>query len=172
MRKPLTGPSSFDPKEWDKFFSGLSPDARRDAATRLCRAVVSEAELTCPAIEQVLDGLASGHPEAHVFEEVQALVDRLEAEYDALVGDDESKLACTEPPVEAAFTRARAGWTLKFALEGKLWDMAYEAWNVLNDQNQVRRLVGMAIAPDVGSKKRWSKWWQFWARGRPTSIGR
>jgi hypothetical protein len=160
----MQGPTTFVPREWSSFFAALSSPERCDAAGRLCRKAVAQAQLALPEIDQAIVALATGHPEQPLIDQVQAIVDRLEAEYEALVGDDEGKLSCTEPPIKAAFVKARAAWAVKFALEGKLKDMAYEAWFVLDDLNQVRRLVGMQPPPENPPEKRRGKWWQFWAK--------
>ena len=52
-------------------------------------------------------------------------------------------IRCVDPLIKDAFVRARAATALLNELEGDQEGMAYEAWFVLDDLDEVRRLVGM-----------------------------
>ena len=133
----------FEPREWEEYFGGLTPEQRRAASARLCRRVIGDAALPVEAIEQAIAALTDGQHGRALLEAVQAVAERSEGEYESLVGDDESKLGGSDPVVAAAFVRARAATALLCALQGVLCCMAYEGWFVLNDLDEVRRLVGM-----------------------------
>jgi hypothetical protein len=95
-------------------------------------------------VEEALTALELGRTDPDVARAIRSLVDRLEGEYESLVGDDEGKLACTDPVIHAAFVRARAATSLQNALEGDLSEMAYEAWFALDCHlDGIRGLVGM-----------------------------
>lgn len=134
---------SFLPREWDLYFGELMPEQRRAASVRLCLKVLAAASLDGEVIEQAIRALADGQTNQGLVAAVRAIVEQSEGEYDSLVGDDESKLSCADPVIADAFVRARAATALKCALEGDLPAMAYEAYFVLNDLDEVRRLVGI-----------------------------
>jgi hypothetical protein len=136
---------SFLPREWDAYFGGLPPEQRRAASMCLCRKVLAAVSLPGGAIELALAALADGRLDPDLLGTVESLVERTESEYESLVGDDEAKLSCGDPVVAAAFRRTRAATALQCALQGDLTGMAYEAWFVLNDLDEVRMRVGMPL---------------------------
>ena len=148
MKRASTDNRTFVPREWDAFFSTLSPDERRSAAIRVCRRVLAA---RCPAdalLREAVDSFARENVTAEQLSAVEAALERLESEYDRLVGDDEGKLLHHDPVIREIYEKARAGQAVAFALEGALADMAYEAWLAFdpNDLDEIRRLVGMLDA--------------------------
>jgi hypothetical protein len=138
------GDDSFLGSEWNEYFRTLTPGRRRAAALAVCHKALAAVSLHGEDVGQALAALELGSTEPDVVRAIGSLVDRLEGEYDSLVGDDEEKLACTDPVIRAAFDRARAATALKNALEGDLSEMVYEAWFALDCRlDAMRRLVGM-----------------------------
>jgi hypothetical protein len=138
------GDDTFVPREWNEYFRGLTPDRRRAAALAVCREVLAAASLHGEGVDRAITALEQGSMAPHVTQTIGSLVDRLEAEYESLVGGHESKLSCTDPMIAAAFLKARAATALRFALEGGLKEMAYEAYHVLDCHlDGIRNLVGM-----------------------------
>lgn len=143
-RKPVEREANtFVPREWNEHFRSLTPEERRVVAAGVCRKVLDTAALQDEDAEQALSSLVRGQVDSDVLRSIHSRVERLEAEYESLVDDDESRLSCSEPEIGAAFVRARAATALQYALEGDLGQMAYEAWFVLNDLDELRRLAGM-----------------------------
>jgi hypothetical protein len=136
---------SFLPLEWNEYFERLTEEQRRDACARLCRKVFAAVPLPGEPTERAIIALERGAVGPDLLELIRSVADQIEAEYDSLVGDDESNLSCTDPTVSDAFVRARAATALRCALEGDLAGMAYEAWFVLNDLDEIRKLVGMPV---------------------------
>jgi hypothetical protein len=134
---------AFVPRQWDEFFGGLAPDRRRAVASRVCREALAAASLNGEGVERARIALALGHVDSDLLQAIRSLVERLEGEYESLVGGDESKLSCADPVIDDAFVRARAATALRYALEGDLRRMVYEAWFVLDDLDEIRRLAGM-----------------------------
>jgi hypothetical protein len=134
---------TFVPQEWVKHFGSLAPEERRAVATSICRKVLDTVAIDGDDVERAITAIASGLVGSDVLRPIRSLVERFEGEYDSVVGDDESKLSCSDPEIATAFIRARAAMTLQCALEGDLGEMAYEAWFVLDDLGEVRRLTGM-----------------------------
>ena len=96
------------------------------------------------AVEQAIAALAHDQVSEDRLRSIESLVEHFEREYDALVGDDESKLSCTDPEIAAAYRRMAAAWALRCALKGDLNGLAYYAWPVLDDLAEIRRLVGIS----------------------------
>lgn len=142
---PSIGDNAFVPRNWDAFFSTLSPEERRAAAIRVCRAVLVARCTNDMPLREAVDSLERETVTAEQVSAVKAILERLESEYDRLVGDDEAKLAHDDPIIKQVFQNARAAQAVSFALEGALSDMAYEAWFALDadDLKEIRRLVGM-----------------------------
>jgi len=136
---------TFLSREWDDYFGGLTPEQRRAASARLCRKVLATVSLSGETIEQALTALADGQMDPDLLVAVGLIVERIEDEYQSLVGDDESMLQCADPVAADAFVRARAATALHCALQGDFRSMAYEAWFVLNDLDEVRRIAGMLL---------------------------
>jgi hypothetical protein len=136
------------PSEWIEYFEGLSSEDRRAASLRVCRKVFATVSLPGEEVERAMTALADGQIGPDLLPAIRSLVERIECEYDSLVGDDEGKLLCVDPPIKDAFVRARAATALLNALEGDQERMAYEAWFVLDDLDEVRRLVGMPTFPE------------------------
>ncbi len=134
---------TFVPREWDEHFRDLAPDRRRAAAWEVCRGVIAAASLRGGGVDRAITALEHGVVDPDIVREIGSLVDRFEGEYESLVGGDESKLTCTDPVVNAAFVRARAATALRCALEGNHERMAYEAWFVLDDLDEVRKFASM-----------------------------
>lgn len=135
----------FVPRDWNAFFSTLSPEERRSAAIRVCRAVLVA---RCPddaLLREAVNSLERETVTAEQISAVKAILQRLESEYDRLVGDDEARLLHRDPVIKDLYDKARAVQAVAFALEGALSDMAYEAWSALDpfDLDEIRRLVGM-----------------------------
>lgn len=145
MKRSSVSDNAFVPRDWNAFFSTLSPDGRRSAAIRVCRTVLGA---RCPEdaqLREAVDSLERETVKAEQISAVKASLEQLESEYERLVGDDEAKLAHDDPVIKELFEKARAVQAVSFALEGALSDMAYEAWFALDadDLQEIRRLVGM-----------------------------
>src|SRR5579872_5362817 len=143
MKQSSADNRTFVPRDWDAFFSTLSPEQRLSAAVRVCRAVLAA---RCPddaPFRAAVDSLERETVTAEQASAVKAALERLESEYDRLVGDDEGKLLCNDPVIKDVYEKARAVQAVSFALEGALTDMAYEAWFALDDLDEIRRLIGM-----------------------------
>jgi hypothetical protein len=137
---------SFLPLEWNEHFARLSSAKRRAFAAELCRRVAAGADVGGEEVEQAIAALGHDQITEDRLRSIRSLVERFEREYDALVGDDESKLSCRDPEIAAAYQRMAAAWALRCALEGDLSGLAYYAWAVLDDLAEVRRLAGMPQA--------------------------
>jgi hypothetical protein len=134
---------TFVPHEWNDHLGGLTLDERRAFAVNVCRKVLATGGVQGEVVEPAIRALAHGQVTPDLLGSVRSLVERFEGEYDSLVGHDESKLLCTDPVINTAFVRAIAATALQCALEGNLSGMAYEAWFVLDDLDEIRRLAGM-----------------------------
>jgi hypothetical protein len=134
---------TFSGLEWREHFARLTEEELRAASDRLCRAVLAKVPIADPELGRALEALSIGQTSPELVSAVRSVLERLESEYDALVGEDEEKLACTDLVIDLAFRRARAATTLLDALEADHVGMAYEAWFVIDDLDEVRRLVGM-----------------------------
>ena len=119
------------------------PEDRLGGSLRVCREVFATVPMPEEEVERAMTALADRQITPDLLRAIRSLVERIESEYDALVGGDEGKLSCSDPLVNDAFVRARAATALLCALEGDHDGMAYEAWFVLDDLDEVRRLVGM-----------------------------
>jgi hypothetical protein len=139
---------TFVPREWQEHFEALSPEDRLAASLRVCRKVFATVPMPEEEVERAMTALADRQITPDLRRAIRALVERIEGEYDALVGGDEGDLSCSDPLVNDAFVRARAATALLRALEGDQQAMAYEAWFVLDDLDEVRRLV--RLSPAVG----------------------
>lgn len=140
---PRWGDESFDGREWDEHFRPLGATPRRAIALAVCREVLAAVPLDGDGPGQALAALESGRGDA-ATRAIGSLVDRLEGEYDALIGGDEGKLMGTDPAIRAAFVRARAASALHHALKDDLAGMAYEAWFALDCRlDAIRRLAEM-----------------------------
>jgi hypothetical protein len=135
---------TFLPREWSEHFAGVTAAKRRAFATDLCRRVIASAGLRGVAVEQAMAALDHDQVPGDLLLSIQSLVQRLEGEYDSLMGGDESRLSCSDPEIDAAFRKYVAASALRCALEGDLSGAAYEAWFVLDDLAEIRRLAGMA----------------------------
>jgi hypothetical protein len=144
MRPSSAENSAFVPRDWNAFFSGLTADERRTASARVCRAVLAVCPPDDPSLHDEPGSLEQGIATAPHADAVTAVVERLQADYDRLIGDDEGKLLHRDPVIKDVFQKARAASVVKFALEGRLTEMAYEAWFVLDDLDEIRRLIGMS----------------------------
>jgi hypothetical protein len=132
---------SFQRLEWRAYFEGLTPEQRRESSLRLCEALVARAPIAGEEVEQAMRGLLTGLMSPELVSDMRSVVDRLEGEYDAILGDDGDD--CSDPRLNEAFVRARTGTALHNALSGDYEGMAYEAWFVLDDLDQIRSLVGI-----------------------------
>ena len=134
---------SFVRGEWHEYFGRLTAQELQAASVRLCRKVLATVPIAGEEVERAMEALSSNYVSPELVSATRSIVERIESEYDALVGDDVDKLSCTDPRVDEAFVRARAATTLLNALEGNHKGMAYEAWFVLDDLDEVRSLVGL-----------------------------
>jgi hypothetical protein len=134
---------SFVRLEWDEHLGGLTLDERRAFAVNVCRAVVASGGLHGEDVEQAVTALARGQVTTDLLHSIRSLAERFEGEYDSLVAGDEVRLSCADPEIAAAFRRFVAATALQCALEGDLSGLAYEAWFVLDDLAEIRRLAGM-----------------------------
>jgi hypothetical protein len=134
---------AFSRPEWRGHFARLTEEERRAASGRLCRAVLAKVPIADPEAERALEALSIGQTSPELVSAIRTVLERLESEYESLVGGGEDKQSCTDPVIDQAFRRARAATTLLDALEADHEGMAYEAWFVLRDLDNVRRLVGM-----------------------------
>lgn len=145
MKPPLTENPTFVPGDWNRHFSSLTDEERRSALTRVCRAVLAFCPLDELPLHDALCSLEQGTATGEHVNAVTVILERFESEYDRLVGDDEGKLVHSDPGIKDIFQKVRTASVVKFAMEGKLTDMAYEAWWVLGELSEVRRLTGMPL---------------------------
>ena len=124
----------------------LSAEEQSAAASAICARVTETAARDEPVVAPAVLAIATGKEAAELLAAIRSLLDRCEREYEALLGEDEAKLSHTDEQVRAAFLRARAATAILNALDGDLARMAYEAWIVLEDLGELRRLAGVTIA--------------------------
>jgi hypothetical protein len=127
--------------EWREYFEGLTREQRLESSMRLCEALAARAPIAGEEVEQAMKGLLSGQMSPELMSAMRSVVDRLEGEYHAILGDDGDD--CSDPRPNEAFVRARTGTALLNALSGDYAGMGYEAWFVLDDLDQIRSLVGI-----------------------------
>jgi hypothetical protein len=112
-RQPSTARAtgrSFQRLEWRAYFEELCPERRREACVRLCNALSDRAPIAGEEIEQAMKALLSGETSPELVSATRSVVERVEGEYDEIVGDDEDD--CSDPRLNEAFVRARAATAL------------------------------------------------------------